>query len=78
MIIYIRGNPMINRKIAKKLVELSKQAPVVTIIGPRQSGKTTLVKECFPEYNYVNLEDPVNRMLATEDYRGFLQAIKIH
>ena len=67
---------MINRKIAKKLVELSKQAPVVTIIGPRQSGKTTLVKECFPEYNYVNLEDPVNRMLATEDYRGFFASYK--
>ncbi len=62
---------MINRKIAGKLIQVAKQVPVVTIIGPRQSGKTTLVKECFSEYNYVNLEDPINRMLAREDYRGF-------
>ena len=50
--------------------------PVVTVIGPRQSGKTTLVKECFPEYNYVNLEDPFTRALATEDYRGFFASYK--
>lgn len=67
---------MINRNIANKLIELAKQVSVVTIIGPRQSGKTTLVKKCFPEYNYANLEDPVNRMLATEDYRGFFETYK--
>lgn len=67
---------MIERKIAIKLIEIAKQVPVVTIIGPRQSGKTTLVKECFSEYNYVNLEDPVNRMLAKEDYRGFFETYK--
>ena len=67
---------MIKRKITRKLIEVAKQVPVATIIGPRQSGKTTLVKECFPEYNYVNLEDPVNRMLATEDYRGFFATYK--
>ncbi len=67
---------MIKRKITGKLIEVAKQVPVVTIIGPRQSGKTTLVKKCFPEYNYVNLEDPVNRMLATEDYRGFFATYK--
>lgn len=67
---------MIRRKIAKKLIELSKQVPVITIIGPRQSGKTTLVKECFPNYNYVNLEDPINRILAKEDYRGFFENYK--
>ncbi|MDO4777929.1 MAG: ATP-binding protein [Tissierellia bacterium] len=67
---------MITRTISKKLIDLIKQVPVVTIIGPRQSGKTTLVKECFPEYNYVNLEDPINRMLAKEDYRGFFETYK--
>lgn len=67
---------MIKRQITGKLLEVARQVPVVTIIGPRQSGKTTLVKECFPEYNYVNLEDPVNRMLATEDYRGFFATYK--
>lgn len=67
---------MINRDISYKLSEISKQVPVVTIIGPRQSGKTTLVKECFKEYNYVNLEDPMNRMLAKEDYIGFFETYK--
>ncbi|NLZ76539.1 MAG: AAA family ATPase, partial [Spirochaetales bacterium] len=67
---------MIHRNISNKLLELVNQVPVVTIIGPRQSGKTTLVKHCFPEYNYVNLEDPVHRMLAKEDYRGFFETYK--
>ena len=62
---------MINRNISNKLIELVNQVPVVTIIGPRQSGKTTLVKNSFPEYNYVNLEDPINRIFAKEDCRGF-------
>lgn len=57
--------------ISQKLIFLSKQVPVVTMIGPRQSGKTTLVKKCFPEYNYVNLEDAIKRMLSKEDYKGF-------
>lgn len=62
---------MIHRAMTKELLKLADQVPVVTVIGPRQSGKTTLVKSSFPEYNYVNLEDPVNRILAKEDYRGF-------
>ena len=62
---------MINRNISNKLIELVNQVPVVTIIGPRQSGKTTMVKNSFPEYNYVNLEDPINRIFAKEDCRGF-------
>ena len=67
---------MIRRDISNQLIELVNQVPVITIIGPRQSGKTTLVKSTFPEYSYVNLEDPVSRMLATEDYRGFLHTYK--
>ncbi len=67
---------MINRDMSNKLIEIAKQVPVVTIIGPRQSGKTTLVKDAFPEYNYVNLEDPVNRMFAKEDYKGFFATHK--
>ncbi|MGI6680485.1 MAG: ATP-binding protein [Bdellovibrionota bacterium] len=67
---------MIERNISNKLVELANLVPVITIIGPRQSGKTTLVKNSFPEYNYVNLEDPANRMFAKEDYRGFFETYK--
>lgn len=55
-------------------IELSAaEYPVVTIIGPRQSGKTTLVRERFPSHRYVNLEDPTLRALAEADPQTFLQ-----
>ncbi|MFH1429560.1 MAG: ATP-binding protein [Candidatus Margulisiibacteriota bacterium] len=63
----------IQRDIAPKLIELSKLYPVVTITGPRQSGKTTLVKKTFPDIPYYSLEDPDIRELAINDPRGFLQ-----
>ena len=47
------------------------QVPVVTVLGPRQAGKTTLVRDLFPEYTYVNLEDRATRELAENDYIGF-------
>ncbi len=65
---------MIKRKMHSKIIELAKKYPVVSIIGPRQSGKTTLVKYSFPEKNYVSLEDPDNREFAQTDPRGFLAA----
>jgi len=46
--------------------------PVITITGPRQSGKTTLSKALFPNYYYANLENPEERALAEEDPRAFL------
>jgi predicted AAA+ superfamily ATPase len=45
---------------------------VVTILGPRQSGKTTFAKKLFPKYSYANLEDPELRRLALNDPRTFL------
>jgi uncharacterized protein len=63
---------MISRNITSLLLELARQYPVVTITGPRQSGKTTLVKNLFPRKPYVTLEDPDVRRFATEDPRGFL------
>lgn len=62
---------MINRDISNELLFLSKQYPVVTIVGPRQAGKTTLSQQVFPEYHYVNLELPEWRSLAEEDPRAF-------
>ena len=50
--------------------------PVVSITGPRQSGKTTLARECFPKYDYVNLEDPEAREYAQQDPRAFLGQFK--
>ncbi len=47
--------------------------PVVSLTGPRQSGKSTLLKATFPDYDYVSLEELDNRAFATEDPRGFLK-----
>jgi predicted AAA+ superfamily ATPase len=63
---------MIGRTLKKKLIEASKHYPVVTLTGPRQSGKTTLVRITFPDYEYVSLEEPDYRTFAIEDPRGFL------
>ena len=46
--------------------------PVVTLTGPRQSGKTTLARSALPDHSYVSLEDPDARAFALEDPRGFL------
>jgi len=50
----------------------SEQFPVVTLLGPRQSGKTTLVRALFPDYIYVNLENPQTRAFFKEDPRSLL------
>ncbi len=63
---------MINRHLGEKIKTLSRKFPVVTVTGPRQSGKTTLVKALFPQLPYVSLEDPDVRLLALGDPRGFL------
>lgn len=62
---------MIKRDIETELSELATQYPVVTITGPRQSGKTTLTKMAFPKFNYCNLEHPELRKLANEDPNAF-------
>lgn len=63
---------MIYREAEKELQLLSAQFKAVAVIGPRQSGKTTLVKNVFKEKAYVNLENPDLRQFAREDPRGFL------
>ena len=62
---------MIERAISDSIRKSAMQVPVVTVMGPRQAGKTTLVRNLFPEYTYVNLEDKVTRELAENDYIGF-------
>ncbi|MDY6990720.1 MAG: AAA family ATPase, partial [Thermodesulfobacteriota bacterium] len=63
---------MIQREIARELVQAAGEYPVVTVFGPRQSGKTTLAQMTFPDKRYVSLEDPDVRMAAETDPRGFL------
>ncbi len=61
----------IPRALESTVLRLSTQYPVVTLVGPRQSGKTTLARHLFADWAYVNLEDPQMRMLAQEDLNGF-------
>jgi hypothetical protein len=63
---------MIERNIAPVLRRLASQYPVITLTGPRQSGKTTLARSVFSDKSYVTLEDPDTRRYATDDPRGFL------
>ena len=63
---------MIRRHLEKKLRSVAKQYPVVSVTGPRQSGKATLVKAVFNKHAYASLEDPDSRAFAMEDPRGFL------
>lgn len=64
---------MYQRALAAEIEQLAKKYPIVTILGPRQSGKTTLAKMICPDKPYVSLEDLDIRQLATLDPRSFLK-----
>ena len=63
---------MIPRHLAPHILKYSKEYPILAVVGPRQSGKTTLVRSLFPSYTYVSLENLDIRHRATQDPRGFL------
>jgi len=63
---------MITRIAAEEVKLLARQFKAIAIVGPRQSGKTTLARTVFPDKEYVSLENLDNRLFATEDTRGFL------
>jgi uncharacterized protein len=63
---------MIRRNLEATLKKVARQYPVVTLTGPRQSGKTTLVRAAFPRHEYASLEEPDVREYALADPRGFL------
>src|SRR5690606_10035717 len=63
---------MLSRALSPTLQRLATGFPVVAVTGPRQSGKTTLVRQLFADKPYVSLEDPQERAFAGEDPRGFL------
>ncbi|MBA3236806.1 MAG: ATP-binding protein [Parachlamydiaceae bacterium] len=64
---------MIPRHIAPYILKYSKEYPILALVGPRQSGKSTLAKALFPSYKYISLENLDLRQQAIEDPRGFLQ-----
>lgn len=65
---------MFDRTLVPYIQELAKKYPVVTLLGPRQAGKTTLVKMAFPQKVYVNMEDAGNRERAALDPKSFMEA----
>ena len=62
------------RQITPELKSLAKQFLIICVTGPRQSGKTTLVRHCFPKKQYFNLEDPDQRAAIITDPKGILAA----
>lgn len=64
------------RHISTSLKEQGRYYPIIYLGGPRQAGKTTLVKNLYPDLPYANLEDPELRLLAEEDPRRFLKNFK--
>ena len=64
---------MITRSLSEEIRRMASWFPVVSVTGPRQSGKSTIVKSVFPEYTYVNLEDPLLRNAALDDPVGFIR-----
>ena len=66
---------MIKRHIEPKLRQWALQYPVITVTGPRQSGKTTLCRAVFNKKPYLSLEDLDTREFAKADPRGFLAEI---
>lgn len=65
---------MIPRTITNELSAMLSWFPVVSITGPRQSGKSTLIRNVLPDYEYVNLEDKTTRASATDDPVGFIRS----
>lgn len=65
----------VQRQISARVLAAARRFPVVSLTGPRQSGKTTLSRTLFPDLQYVTLEAPDVRSFAEEDPRGFLAGL---
>ena len=69
---------LIHRNVRDALLAAAKDYPVVSITGPRQSGKTTLARETFPDYEYVSLENPDVLQTFRDDPNTFLHVHGSH
>ena len=67
---------MIKRNMQTQLRSLASQFPIVSVTGPRQSGKTTLIRNTFPNYTYINLEEPSIQKKAKTDPTEFIRSFK--
>jgi len=64
------------RHLAEKIRALAAHSPIISVTGPRQSGKTTLCRQVFPDYDYVDLDRPQTRRAAIDNPEGFLNQFK--
>lgn len=62
----------VDRNIEGRIREMCRKFPIISVTGPRQSGKTTLLRNVFPEYRYISLENPDHQDFALQDPRRFL------
>ena len=69
---------MVTRNIINKIRQIATKFPVVALTGTRQCGKSTLLKNCFPDYRFISLEDLDIRQYALSDPRGFLSNFGDH
>ncbi len=69
-------NILINRALSKHVREAATYYPVISVSGPRQAGKSTLLRNTFSGYDYVSLEDPDMYNFASTDTRGFFEKYK--
>ena len=67
---------MYKRHLEEHIKDLIDQYKCITLVGPRQSGKTTLSKKLFPNYEYFSFESPDIQDMFDYDPRGFFQGIK--
>lgn len=72
----MKSEKLLDRRLAGSIQEHLGKYPILALTGPRQSGKTTLLKQIVPDYQYVSLEDPNSREYAIEDPVGFLENYK--
>ena len=63
----------VKREIVNSIKENMKLYPILAISGPRQSGKTTMLRDSFPEYEYLSMEDVDARNFLANDPKGFFE-----
>lgn len=63
----------VKRQIVEQVLYLKEKFPILAVTGPRQSGKTTMLRNLFPEYKYISLENPDIRLFAEQDPKSFFE-----
>ena len=63
-----------HRQLERKIIEVSKEYACITLYGARQTGKSTMIRNLFPEYEYVTMDSSKERILANDDPDLFLSA----